>query len=285
MPTDIEKKNLLESAKIYEQVLEKMPGDEFSIEALIDIYEKIEDHDKVNELKSRLEKIESGEKVKPVTNTIKSRTSSFSISVNTNKASNRKVNLKARPSISDPVPPSWRKKSQELDQIKMTKALSDLVFTLQYSLKSQVDLMVRLFHVELLSRQQYSKIVYQLSEHKFSRNPAKPQMVVHMLEACSGVEMEKVQYFLSRKSRLPYLDISLIEFNKKLYELLPETLIFNHGIVIFKRVAKDYCIAVLNPLNNELMVKTAYLLGSNVHFFITSADEFDKYLRKAVKQR
>ena len=41
MPTAKEKKNLLESAKIYEQVLEKMPGDEFSIEALIDIYEKV----------------------------------------------------------------------------------------------------------------------------------------------------------------------------------------------------------------------------------------------------
>lgn len=285
MPTAKEKKNLLESAKIYEQVLEKMPGDEFSIEALIDIYEKVDDQDKVAELKSLLKKIESGEEVKPVTNTIKSRTSSFSISVNTNKVSNRKVNLKARPSISDPVPPSWRKKNQELDQIKMTKALSDLVFTLQYSLKSQVDLMVRLFHVELLTRKQYSKIVYQLSDHKFSRNPSKPQMVVHMLEACSGVEMEKVQYFLSRKSRLPYLDISLLDFNKKLYELLPETLIFNHGIVIFKKVASDYCIAVLNPLNNELMEKTAYLLGSNVHFFITSAVEFDRYLRKAVKQR
>lgn len=283
--TEKDKNKLLETAKIYEQVLEKMPGDEFSIEALIDIYEKIEDREKVGELKSRLKRIESGEEVKPVTNTIKSRTSSFSISVNTNKVSNRKVNLKSRPAISDPVPPSWRKKNQELDQIKMTKALADLVFTLQYSLKSQVDLMVRLFHVELVNRRQYSKVVYQLSEHKFSRNPTKPQMVVHMLEACKGVEMDKVQYFLSRKSRLPYIDISLVDFNKKLYELLPETLIFNHGIVIFKRVGKDYCIAVLNPLNNELMEKTSYLLGSKVHFFITSASEFDIYIRNAVKQR
>ncbi|MCM8525678.1 MAG: hypothetical protein NE327_04115, partial [Lentisphaeraceae bacterium] len=200
-------KVLLESAKIYEQVLEKMPGDVFSIEALIEIYEQVGDEKKISELKGRLGKIESGEKLKPKTNSIKARTSSFSISVNTNKLTNRKVSLKARPSISDPVPPSWRRKNQEIDQIKMTKALADLVFTLQYSLKSQVDLMVRLYDVELLTKEQFAKIVYQLSEHKFSRAPAKPAMVVHMLEDCPGVEMEKVQYFLSRKSCLPYLDI------------------------------------------------------------------------------
>ena len=280
-----DEKVLLESAKIYEQVLEKMPGDVFSIEALIDIYEKVGDKEKVDELRGQLTKIEKGEEIKPVTNTIKSRTSSFSISINSNKVSNRKVNLKSRPSISDPVPPSWRKKNQELDQIKMTKALADLVFSLQYSLKSQVDLMVRLYDVGLLTKKQFTKVVYQLSHHKFSRSPTKPKMVVHMLEECPHVEMEKVQYFLSRKSSLPHIDVSLMKFNNKLYSLLPETLIFNHGIVIFKKIAQDYCIAVLNPLNRELMEKTAFLLGQNVHFFITSAEEFDQYVRKGLKQR
>ena len=278
-------KILLDSAKIYEQVLEKMPGDAFSIEALIDIYEKVGDEEKVNELKSNLAKVEKGEAIKPVTNSIKSRTSSYSISVNTTKVANRQVSLKSRPSVSDPVPPSWRRKNQELDQIKMTKALADLVFTLQYSLKSQVDLMVRLFDVELLTKKQFSDVVYKLSEHKFPRNPAKPKMVVHMLEECKNVEMEKVQYFLSRKSSLPYFDLSLLDFNAKHYELLPETLVFNHGIVIFKKLGNNYCLAVLNPLNSELMEKTAFLLGAKVHFFITSAKEFDAYIRKGSKQR
>lgn len=285
MSTEKENKVLLESAKIYEQVLEKMPGDAFSIEALIDIYSKMGDDEKVTVLRGNLEKIEKGEKIKPVTNSIKSRTSSYSISVNTNRMANRQVSLKSRPAVSDPVPPSWRRKNQELDQIKMTKALADLVFTLQYSLKSQVDLMVRLYDVELLTKNQYSKIVYQLSEHKFPRNPPKPKMVVHMLEECSGIEMEKVQYFLSRKSNLPYIDISILPFTLKLYELLPETLMYNHGVVIFKKIGSAYCIAVLNPLNTELMQKTAELLGTNVHFFITSAEEFDTYLRKGFKQR
>lgn len=285
MSTVNDNKVLLESAKIYEQVLEKMPGDVFSIEALVEIYEQVGDDEKVAGFKSQLSIIEKGEKIKPVTNTIKSRTSSFSISVNTNKLTNRKVSLKARPSISDPVPPSWRRKNQELDQIKMTKALADLVFSLQYSLKSQVDLMVRLYDVGLLSKSQFSKIVYQLSEHKFSRAPVKPVMVVHMLEDCWGVELDKVQYFLSRKSSLPFIDISMMDFNDNLYTLLPETLMFNHGIIIFKKVAGDFCIAVLNPLNTELMEKTALLLGANVHFFTTSAKEFDEYVRKASKQR
>ncbi|MCM8540507.1 MAG: hypothetical protein NE328_09550 [Lentisphaeraceae bacterium] len=262
-----------------------MPGDVFSIEALIEIYEQVGDEAKLAELKGILSKVEKGEKLKPKTNSIKARTTSFSISVNTNKLTNRKVSLKARPAISDPVPPSWRRKNQELDQIKMTKALADLVFSLQYSLKSQVDLMVRLYDVDLLTKSQFSKIVYQLSEHKFLRAPVKPTMVVHMLEECPGVELDKVQYFLSRKSSLPYLDVSLMEFNDKLYSLLPETLIFNHGIVIFKKIGADFCIAVLNPLNSELMEKTAYLLGTNVHFFITSAKEFDEYVRKGAKQR
>lgn len=285
MSTLNDNKVLLESAKIYEQVLEKMPGDIFSIEALIEIFEQIGDDEKVEELKGQLANVENGEDLKPVTNTIKSRTSSFSISVNTNNLTNRKVSLKSRPSVSDPVPPSWRRKHQELDQIKMTKALADLVFSLQYSLKSQVDLMVRLYDVELLTKKQFSKIVYRLSEHKFSRAPVKPMMVVHMLEECSELELEKVQYFLSRKSSLPYIDISLMDFDDKLYSILPETLIFNHGIIAFKKVAGDFCIAVLNPLNTELMKETSFLLGTNVHFFITSAQEFDEYIREGSKLR
>ena len=285
MSTVNDNKVLLESAKIYEQVLEKMPGDVFSIEALIEIYEQVGDEEKIAELRSQLSSVENGEDIKPVTNTIKARTSSFSISVNTKSLTGRKVSLKSRPSVSDPVPPSWRRKNQELDQIKMTKALADLVFSLQYSLKSQVDLMVRLFDVELLTKKQFSKIVYELSEHKFSRTPAKPMMVVHMLEECPQVDLDKVQYFLSRKSSLPYVDISLMDFNEKLYSLLPETLIFNHGIIIFKKIAGDFCIAVLNPLNTELMTEAAHLLGTSVHFFITSAHEFDEYIRKGSKLR
>jgi hypothetical protein len=276
-----EVKALLETAKIYEQILQKMPDDVYSIEELVSIYEEIGDEEKINSFKDRLEKISRGEEVGPLETDDAPAPAQQSFSVrNTNKISNRKVSLKARPSVSDPVPPSWRRKNQELDQIKLTKQLADLVFTLQYSMKSQVDLLIRLYDVGVLAETQMAEIMYNLAEHKFPRDPKKPEMVMHMLEACDGVELDKVYYFLSKKSQLPYIDLSVMQFNAKLYELFPLTLVYNHGIVIFKKMKNDFCIAILNPLNPELMKHVVNLLGQNVHFFLTSACEFDLFLKK-----
>lgn len=276
-----DKKALSDSVNIYEQILQKMPSDIYSIEELIDIYEKMGDAEKVTAYKNRLAQIERGEELTPIKAVADSTSDPKVISVRqSSKISNRKVSLKARPRISDPVPPSWRRKNQELDQIKLTKALSDLVFTMQYSMKSQVDLMISLYDVGIISHAQFSKVMYKLADHKFSRDPQKPEMVMHMLEACEGVDLEKVYYFLSKKSQLPYIDLSVMLLNAKLFELFPMTLVYNHGIVIFKRLGNEYCVAVLNPINTELMQHTVDLLGENVHFFLTSASEFDMFLKK-----
>lgn len=276
---DSDKKKLLDSALIYEQVLEKIPDDKFSIEALVDIYVEVGDDKKVAELNSRLKKIDSGEKLE-VVEPKKESVRQVQIKVSSSNQKKRKVKLNSRPSVSDPVPPSWRRKSQGIDEIKQTKALADLVFTMQNSLKSQVDLLISLFDVEVLSKKQFSSVMYELADHKFSRDPQKPKMVMHMLEKCSGVELEKVYYFLSRKTNMPYIDLSVMPYNEKLSSLFPASLVYNQGIVIFKKISTEYCIAVLNPLNIELMEETAALLNENVHFYLTSAKEFDQFLDK-----
>jgi hypothetical protein len=281
-----DKKALSDSVNIYEQILQKMPSDIYSIEELIDIYEKMGDAEKVTAYKNRLGQIERGEELTPIKTATDFTSDPKVISVRqSSKISNRKVSLKARPQISDPVPPSWRRKNQELDQIKLTKALSDLVFTMQYSMKSQVDLMISLYDVGIISHAQFSEVMYKLADHKFSRDPQKPEMVMHMLEACEGVDLEKVYYFLSKKSHLPYIDLSVMVLNAKLFELFPVTLVYNHGIVIFKRLGNEYCVAVLNPINTELMQHTVDLLGENVHFFLTSSSEFDLFLKKHGRAR
>ena len=81
-------------------------------------------------------------------------------------------------------------------------------------------------------------------------------MVMHMLEACEGVKLLKV------------------------YEVLPSNLVYNHGIVIFKEIDNEYCVAVLNPLNTGLMKNTLNLLDKKVTFFLASASDFDLFLKK-----
>jgi hypothetical protein len=276
---DAKKKILKESAEMYEQVLAKIPKDKFSIEALIDIYEQVGDSVKVEDYQERLRKIDAGEDL-VVTPVKKESVRQVQITVSGGQQSNRKINLNSRPSVSDPVPSGWRRKSQELDQVKLTKALADLVFSMQNALKSQVDLLISLFDVGVLNKAQFSSIMYELADHKFLRDPQKPRMVMHMLEDCFGIELEKVYYFLSRKTNLPYLDLSMMPYNEKLCSLFPKSFVYNQGIVIFKKIRSDYCIAVLNPLNIELMQQTASLLNENVHFYLTSSAEFDLFLDK-----
>ena len=232
--TDI--KFLKESAEIYEQVLAKIPGDKFSIEALIEIYEKIGDVEKVDGFQERIRKLDAGEKLTAESN-VKTSVRQVQITVSkTSSSSNRTINFNSRPSVSEPVPSGWRRKTQELDQIKLTKALADLVFKLHNALKSQVDLLISLFDIGVLAPNQFSSIMYHLGDHKFSRDPQKPEMVMHMLERCDGVNLEKVYYFLSRKSNLPYLDLSVMPYNEVLSSLFPRSFVYNQGIVIFKKI-------------------------------------------------
>jgi len=248
-----------------------MPNDSFSIEALMDIYEQLEDEEKLTHLKS----LQGGEQ-KP---TERAKVSN-KVRVQSSRLSQRRVNLKSRPSVTDAVPQNWQRKSEAVDQIQLRKQLEDLVFSLQFALKSQVDLMITLYNVGLVSASQYSSIMYELSEHRFSRKPEKPYMVVQMLEACGGVNMEMVRYLLSKKCNMPYIDLSLMPCLPKLNALFPKSLIYNHGISIFKKIGSSYCIAVLNPLNIELMQQVVLLLKSKVHFFLTSASEFDLYVNR-----
>ena len=227
MPEDQDKKFLRESAEIYEQVLEKIPDDKFSIEALVDIYIKIGDQQRVDDFKERLRKIDAGEKLSAQAPEKKESVRQVQITM-TGKGSrqDRKVNLNSRPSGSEPVPSNWRRKSEGLDQIKLTKALEDLVFRMQNTLKSQVDMMINLYDIGVLDKNQFSRVVYELSAHKFSRDPQKPEMVMHMLERCPGVELEKIYYFLSRKTNLPYIDLSVMSYNEKLCSLFGIIFIF-----------------------------------------------------------
>jgi hypothetical protein len=276
-----DKKALLDSALIYEGILQKIPNDLYSIEELINIYQIIGDTPKLTLYKKRLELIQNGETLLPLKVEVQKGSVQQVITVNkTKQVANRKVNLKARPSVREPVAPGWRRKTQELDHIIQTKALADLVFKMQYSMKSQVDLLLTLSTAEIISKDELAEIMYRLASHQFLRDPQKPQMVMHMLEACEGVKLLKVYDFLSKVAELAYIDLSVEPLNQKLYEVLPSTLVYNHGIVIFKEIDNEYCVAVLNPLNTELMEHTLNLLDKRANFFLTSASDFDLFLKK-----
>lgn len=199
MTQDKNTKFLFESARLYEQILLNTPNDSFSIEALIDIYKKLGDEEKLASLNN---KSKSG-----ILDTLEGRKINHKVRIQNNPMSHRTIRLKSRPAVTDAVPLNWQRKTNPIDQIQLFKQLEDLVFSLQHAMKSQVDLMISLYNVGLLNATQYSTIMYGLAEHQFSRKAKKSRMVVHMLEDNAEVNMEMVRYFLSKKSNIPYIDL------------------------------------------------------------------------------
>lgn len=128
-----------------------------------------------------------------------------------------------------------------------------------------------------LTQEDYSNVVHDLTESS-SKNVEVPVTVLHVLQDRTFKNLDKVLAFLSSQSGLPILSLSNFELQRETYKLLPEDFMMHRGAIVFDLMGRDALAAILNPYDMELRKDVEAITGKKCHYYLVSAESYDKCL-------
>ena len=149
-------------------------------------------------------------------------------------------------------------------------------------LDAEMALAWDLFQDEQLTQDEYSNVLHDLTEMS-SRQMSVPVTVLHILHDRQFSRMERLMSHLSQKYQIPFMMLSRFESNEEICRMLPVEFMSRNGVMPFARVGSDLLVALLNPLDRDLLDEAKELSGRRCHPYLVTPDEYDFQLDK-VKQ-
>lgn len=146
-------------------------------------------------------------------------------------------------------------------------------------LDAEMALAWDLFQEEQLSQEEYSNVLHDLTEMS-SKQIAVPVTVLHILHDRQFSRMERLMTHLCQKNEMPIMALSLFEENEEIGQLLPLDFISRNGAMPFAKVGEDLLVAMLNPLDKELLDEVKKLSGKPCHPYLVTPEEYDLQLGK-----
>lgn len=256
---------LQQTAAMLEQILEVMPDDLFTLRALYETSLKLELPEKALDCLKRLDDgaraAQNGEMIAFV--------------------------LNQYASIADDMP-EIRRRMERLTELQMvTDLLSGSMAAAPASgkrsgIESEMALAWELFQDEQLSQEEYSNVLHDLTEMS-SRDVSVPVTVLHILHDRNFSRFERLMTYLCQKSGVPVIALSQFDENESVREALPLDFISRHGALPFAQVGGDLLLAVLNPMDKELIRHADELAGRRCHAYLVSPQEYDQRLSQIKK--
>jgi hypothetical protein len=258
---------LQQTAAMLEQILEVMPDDSFTLRALYETSLKMEMPEKALDCLMRMDDL--------------ARSSQNSELI--------RFVLEQYDSVADELPDVH----QRMDRLRAAQEgfSPSAVPAAQPSggrgpgIESEMALAWDLFQDEQLSQEEYSSVLHDLTEMS-SREVSVPVTVLHILHDRNFSRFDRLITHLCQKSGVPVMALSQFDEREELREVLPLEFICHNGALPFAQVGGDLLLAVLNPLDKELIRRAAELSGRRCHPYLVTPQEYDQRLaqiKKALK--
>lgn len=263
--TDV-RKDLQQTAAMLEQILEVMPDDLFTLRALYETSLKLEQPERALDFLKRLDDgaraAQNGEIIGFV--------------------------IQQYESIADDVP-EFRKRIERLQELQL---VADLLASSSAGLKpssrrksgieSEMALAWDLFQDEQLTQEEYSNVLHDLTEMS-SRDVSVPVTVLHVLHDRNFSRFDRLMTHLCQKSGTPIIALNQFEEREELRDVLPLDFIGRHGALPFSKIGDDLLLAVLNPMDKEMIRHACELSGKHCHTYLVSPQEYDQRLAQIKK--
>lgn len=262
----------------FEQIVETIPNDRVSLEALSHAYEQVGDLSRARDYLARLAKvvIEENDRVTaeflrerflrlsatdPVARDAGARLESF---LNAGEAEPRKFDLSSSPDEPEVKP-------EDEAEARNAHVASELSFAWT------------LFQAGELSQEDYALVAQDLSV--ISANPAVVAVsVLHALHDRSSRGLDKIMAYAARDSGVPIVPLSLFEITEATMSFLPREFMIRYGVLPFELMGTDVLVVLLNPYNKQLRERVQSLIGRRCHFFMTPPSEFDTTMERFHKK-
>lgn len=133
-----------------------------------------------------------------------------------------------------------------------------------------------------LTQDEYSSVMHDLTESS-TRNNEVPVTVLHVLKDRGFKNYERILGFLATNSGMPIVPLAGFELQKDANSLLPLDIMSHRGAIVFEMMGKEPLVAILNPYDMELKKLVEETTARKCHFYLTAAEDYDKYLETVRK--
>ena len=262
----------------FEQIVETIPNDRVSLEALSHAYEQVGDLSRAREYLIRLAYVVIEENDRDAAEFLHERFLRFAATdpvaqeagtriegfLNAGQPQAKQFDLTAEQDISEP------RKDDETES-RNAHVASELSFAWT------------LFQAGELTQEDYAVVAQDLSV--ISTNPALVTVsVLHTLHDRGNRNLDKIMSFAARDSGVSIVPLSLFEITDTVMGFLPRDFMIRYGVIPFELMGRDVLVVLLNPYNKTLRQKVQSLIGQRCHFFMTPPSDFDAMMEHFSKK-
>jgi hypothetical protein len=264
----------------FEQIVQTIPNDRVSLEALSNAYEQVGDLARSRDYLVRLANVVVDEKDRDAAELLRERLLRYAESDETVKQAGARIEayLAAGPAetkVGTPgegAPASVEDRKGPAEPERSTSQVA-----------SELSFAWTLFQAGELSQEEYATVAQDLSETSVARTNVTVS-VLHVLQDRGNRNVERIVAFAARETGTPMIPLSLFDVQDAAAKLLPIDFVIRQGVIAFESMGSDVLVVVLNPYNLALRRKVEAIVGKTCHFFLTLPLEFDAAMERLGKR-
>lgn len=148
-------------------------------------------------------------------------------------------------------------------------------------LEAELSLAWRLHEAQFLSQEDYAAVANELT--LLAAQPdAERVSALYVLHTRRLPKLDSALAFLARQSRTPIINVAAFDPPRSCRGLLPTDFQARRCVLPFEQIGSETLVALLNPLDESLRAEVTRRIGARCHFYLTRPDQFDAALKRCL---
>ena len=258
----------------FEQILEAMPNDRASLEALSHAYEQIGDHTRSTDYLIRLGNVMIDEGDLAGASDI---LEAVKRAVDDNPDAQALIDRIE--SLTSPIDDGLSTvETVDQPESEVAPVVTDSVRA-TFNMADELSFAWNLMEAGELNQDEYSSVVQDLTEMSASESIATIS-VLHVLESRGFKNIDRIMGYIANECGTPIVTLSSFDLQLATATLLPMDYMSRCGALVFEKIRDNVMVVVLNPYNKQLQKDIKTLTKKKCHFYMTLPGEFDQALEK-----
>ncbi len=258
----------------FEQILEAMPADRTSLEALAGAYEQIGDHVRAKDYFLRLAEVVLGEGDHVAGAQLARHLAPYREDPGVRDICERLETLVAVAPPMDGAIVADRKPVAKAPVPHVEPVMEET-----FNLGDELAFAWSLLENTLLTQEEYSNLVHDLTEMATNEKGGTIS-TLHVLEFRKFSGMERVMGAVSRDCGTPIISLSLFDVPQSAVDLLPFEFMFRRGALVFDQIGPELLVVVMNPHDRNLRKRVEDITRRKCHFYICLPSDFDRVVNR-----
>jgi hypothetical protein len=136
------------------------------------------------------------------------------------------------------------------------------------ALSAEMDLVWMLKDREIVPREICEEIIRTLSDFPVTE---RPQLIsaLSLLDDQHPEWTDRVMYELQKMSKMPAIPLELFNCRDIMLAGLSSSYVVVRGVIPFAKMADEYLVGILNPLDKSIQKEVCSRFGTDCHFFLS----------------